>query len=201
MHADECLELAFGLRALGLQLHDALARRRRVGVERREVRTRGEAGAHAARLAFDEGPALGLERLRDVQVLVGGLPLEVAFRDAGGQRRGGGLCVGMRGSGAAERGVERLAVAAPEVEVVREVEREVAAGARRAGDRRRIEAVLRIALAGGLAVECEAGTGGGFGLAGGSVGLAHARLRDGHRRRVLQREGDEAVQLRVAVVA
>ena len=131
---------------------------------------------------------------------VGGLPLEVGLGDAGGERGRGRLRVRARRGGAPQRGVERAAVAAPEVEVVREVERRVAAGAPRARDRRRVDAVLGVALARGLAVEREAGAGRGLGLAGRRVGLAHARLGDGHRGRILQREGDEAAQLRVAVV-
>ena len=137
------LQLALGLRALRLELHDALARRGRVGVQRREVGARREAGAHAARLRVRRAP--------------GAAPRPSA-RCAGAGRRPatGSRSWRCRRPASRRRPARRrarrrrwpsaassaLRLRPQKSKSYEKSSADVAAGARRAGDRRRIEAVL-----------------------------------------------------------
>jgi hypothetical protein len=78
---------------------------------------RVQAGAHAVAHQLQRLLALRQRALRHAQLVVQARQLEVAARDLAGQQRAGGIDIGLRGARRAQRGLQRLRVAAEEVDL------------------------------------------------------------------------------------
>ena len=160
----------------------------------RGVQARVDAVAHQLQRLL----ALRQRALRDLQLVLQPRQLEVAARDIAGQQHARRLDLGLRRARAAQRGLERLAVPAEEIELPAGAHLQRAELVDRAAQRRRIDAGAREALAARLERALhlrQRGRPGQFlhRLRARQAGLRHAQVGA-----ALQRLVDELVQLRVA---
>ena len=142
--------------------------------------------------------ALGERLLRDLERGEVGLELEVGLRHGRGEDEPRGCRVGGRRARLAERRGELVAVLAPEVELVVEVERDPARVDPAAAERRRIDVVLAEALARHARVEIDGRVQGRARGVGEGAGGAHPRFGGAQARVARERLLDERVELRVA---
>src|SRR5205807_3611657 len=135
--------------------------------------------------------------VRDVEQLVPEVELDIGARHSHGEREAGRGPVGLgRLDTRAGRG-EKRAVAAPEIDLEAEVEREARIGHVAAGVGRRKQAVLRVALPRRLGVERPSRKADGARRDRIPLRGAQPRLRDLERWAAAERLIDERIQLRI----
>ena len=106
-----------------------------------------EAGGDAVAHQLQRFLALRQRALGHGQLVAQARPLDVAARDVAGEQDAGGIGIGGGGVGAADRGIERRAVLAEEVELPAAVELQRAGLLDRAAERRRVDVVVAELLA------------------------------------------------------
>ena len=124
--AGERGELVARERDLLLDLRDALARRRDRCLGLLQLDLGVEARSEALPREVEDRLALVERRPREVELVEGVAELRVSVCDGGGEQQPRRKGVHLGGARLAERGVVRGAVLAPEVDLVAELERELA---------------------------------------------------------------------------
>ncbi len=137
-------------------------------------------------------------RFRHIVQRVLQIELDVRARDGNGQSKPGGHTIRRRSLNAGLGRLERLAVAAPEVEVVAEVQRETAVGHKAATIRGWNEIVGGVALTGRLPVDYRARSADAARLQHGGLRGMQPRLGNSQSRCAGQGLIDEAVELGIA---
>ncbi len=149
-------------------------------MQRRDEFACREARLDARCFKFDQAVALVLHVVLQRQARAHELPLIVGRCDGSRQRRRstGGLRLCCRDL--AKGRLDQAAVAPPEIEIVGEIQPQVARIQGAAAYRRRVNAIGRVVLARRIGRGGESGAGIGAGNLRLGIGLTNTRLRDGH---------------------
>jgi hypothetical protein len=184
-----------------LQRLDLLARLGQAAFALAQLQRRVQAGVDAVAHQPQRLLALGQGALGDGELVVGPRQLEVGAGDVAGQQDAGGLGLGLRSTGGAQRAIEQCAVLAEEVDLPAGVQLQRPAGAGGAGQRRRNHAVLGVALGGDVQLAADLRQQRAARHFADSLGPCQPCLRDAQVRVVGQCLFDQAAQLLVAELA